>query len=352
MISLDKLLKVFFSSQLSGFLIFILVTVSLIYALQKGSSAVFYPRFEKSRNNFKRYIYSIIIIICSILTITILQSWHSKVNELNIYENYIVLFISIFLFSGIFALLLHFGYATHTNAFAAKSDVIDILKDDATHRANRSKEISIQRIAEVSYEQKQLVNIHIPVIGILPYDKGNLPEFDALFKGSIDSDTGITVLLSCYWILELPSKNYLIFHRNLSSNFQNASDEKIIYLLKNNKKSILFDSKEVPTIDESQYFYLLQKNTAIIMTQVINQLFNDLKRSEEDVLEKLEEKIKTPDVLSLGYIWYFVLLFLAGSKIDYIIPVNTWTKFVILLLAFFRLIILGTFVSILVNKYK
>lgn len=88
------------------------------------------------------------------------------------------------------------------------------------------------------------------------------------------------------------------------------------------------------------------------MTQVINQLFNDLKRSEEDVLKKLEEKIKTPDVLSLGFIWYFVLLFLAGSKIDYIIPVNTWTKFVILLLTFFRLIILGTFVSILVNKYK
>lgn len=259
MISLHKLFKIFFSSQLSGFLILLLVIISLIYALQKRSSVIFFPRFEKSRNKFKGYTYSIVIIACSILTINILQCWHSKASELNIYENYIVLFISIFLFSGIFALLLHFGYTTHSNAFAPKSDVIDILKDDATHRANRSKEISIQRIAEISHEQKHLVDIHIPVVGILPYDKDKLPEFDALFKGSIDSNTGMTVLLSSYWILELPSKNHLIFHHILSSGFQNASEKKIIYLLKNNKKSILFDSKEVPKIDESQYFSFLGK---------------------------------------------------------------------------------------------
>lgn len=304
-------------------------------------------RVKHSKIDIGNLFYTAYIFLCACLGSKILAAWLDNTN-LTIYENYIAFLVAIMLLSGVVAYFFYRYYFNHPDAFIIKND--ENIKKQQSESDSKQKEIANSRIARIT----NILDIvkskkDIKPQGSLPVDSKELDELAALFPAAQITGSFFNKYSNTYTIYKLPDASWLVYNSTISRRITSVdfNHSSRLYNVKKDKAEefILYNSSEIPTFTSNKFFY---KNS---IPESAVELLNSFRTNEENIKIRIDDHTnqRLNINITLGFMWYYVLLIILGNKIDYIIPSSFKARSFVLFFISLRFFILSCVLSIIIN---
>jgi hypothetical protein len=304
-------------------------------------------RSQKTRIRRININHAVAIFASFFYTLIIYKRWNGHEKDLNLYENYLIIIFIIVLLSGVFSFIIYAIF--NKDAFIINKDFAAIYIRKELDRTEQSKKTSTHRIQALAFETS---NDWKGEVQELMYDGQPFSAYPStlkdLFNFKYEKQDQYSIV-SYRWLM-MPSGSILAIIKDTIIKTRGTSEHHFAYIISKDCACLVFDDSENPKNTAFYKFIKHLRNTSI-KSETLKGLLDELLSFEKKLLEEYITHPHSNNLLPLGAIWYYVLMVVVGTKIDYIIPVSRLAKFCVFLLTLYRLIVLGTFLSIIMKKY-
>lgn len=291
-------------------------------------------RINRKRNFFLMFC----IVLTIVYAVNLYTSWAEHVDSLSKLDQYILLTLVFLLLASVFSLGLYITYVT--NGLIVRSDVDTLLKNRFTDELNERLADSKTTISCLKSVKKKAKTNTTSITEI--NDKQQDSIYDKYWKATSTLQNSFTRFIE----IKVGSEILLIRQMQIDSTRGSTGPLYDMFLLKK------------PTEFRILYDHSIQGKEALSCNELLGSFFenNHLKTPLEIILDRMIEnetifqegliKGKADKTVPLHLVWYYVIIFMLGTKIDYFTPINLWSKVIVLLMAAYRFIILGQFLTI------